>query len=579
MAPPSTSKLEDDVSVAFRNPSHHSNCAAELDNKHVNDQDDYKPERDARVWLIFLALSVSAFLTPLELTSVSTALPTILNDLHGTDFVWIATAYTLASTAVLPMTGGLAEIFGRRPAMLASLSLFGLGSALCGAAQNVPWLIAARAVQGMGGGSMASLTNIIIADLIPLKDRGLISGVLALLWAVAAALGPVVGGALTARPGQWRWLFYLNVPIVGVAFVLVLILLNVRAPTGTFSEKMRRMDWIGNFLVVASSSACVIAITWGGVTYPWQSPRVLVPLILGLLGLVLFLFYEARFAREPIVPFSLVTNRTSFSGYLQTFICPFLTLGVIYYMPTYFQACKLASPVRSGIDLLGFCITLGPAGVLGGVSVSRLNGYRVQAWVGWTLLIIAMGLLSTINEDSSLAKTVAYPALVGVGGGIVYAVASFPVLAPLPVKESAHALAFFSFCRAFAGVWGVAIGGTILQNELSRRLPPSFAESFPGGVALAYATIPKVASLSEPARDAVRAAFAQSIAVIWRVMIAVAVLGLAVSLMMKAVPMHAQTDENWGLEKSRDGELEGREGTEEGSDEKRIEKESIEAVI
>lgn len=121
-------------------------------------------------------------------------------------------------------------------------------------------------------------------------------------------------------------------------------------------------------------------------------------------------------------------------------------------MPTYFQACKLASPVGSGIDLLGFCMTLGPAGVLGGVSVSKLNGYRAQAWTGWALLIVAMGLLSTVSENSTLAEAIAYPALVGVGGGIVYAVASFPVLAPLPVKESAHALAFFSFCRAFAGV-------------------------------------------------------------------------------------------------------------------------------
>ncbi|EMD35286.1 hypothetical protein CERSUDRAFT_116088 [Gelatoporia subvermispora B] len=573
MDPPSVSESASDtvVSVTLRD-DRYTDTAEQPTCESITRADDYKPQRDTRVWLIFLALSVSAFLTPLELTSVSTALPTILNDLHGTDFVWIATAYTLASTAVLPMTGGLAEIFGRKPAMLAALSLFGLGSALCGASQSVSWLIAARAVQGMGGGSMASLTNIIIADLVPLKDRGLISGVLALLWAIAAALGPVVGGALT-HSGKWRWLFYLNVPIVGVAFVFVLTLLNVRAPTGTLNEKMRRMDWIGNFLVIASSSACVIAITWGGVTYSWQSARVLVPLIFGIFGLAFFLFYEAKYAKEPIVPFSLVTNRTSFSGYIQTFICPFLTLGVIYYMPTYFQACKLTSPVRSGIDLLGFCITLGPAGVLGGVSVSKLNGYRAQAWVGWALLIIATGLLSTISEDSSLAETIAYPALVGVGGGIVYAVASFPVLAPLPVKESAHALAFFSFCRAFAGVWGVSIGGTILQNELKRRLPPSFADTFPGGVALAYGAIPEVADLPAPVRDAVRAAFAQSIAVIWRVMIAVAALGLVASAVMKDVPMHAETDQNWGLEKS--GEAERR-----GEQENEVEeKESVEVIV
>ncbi|THG95550.1 hypothetical protein EW026_g6125 [Hermanssonia centrifuga] len=141
-----------------------------------------------------------------ELTAVSTALPTIIHDLNGDDFVWVASAYALASTALLPASGGMAEIFGRRATMLVSLVMFALGSALCGSAQNMNWLIAGRTIQGAGGGGILSLSSIILSDLVALKERGLYNGMIGLTWACAASIGPVVGGAL-AQAGQWRWLF------------------------------------------------------------------------------------------------------------------------------------------------------------------------------------------------------------------------------------------------------------------------------------------------------------------------------------------------------------------------------------
>lgn len=188
------------------------------------------------------------------------------------------------------------QIFGRKPSMLTALALFALGSALCGSAQNIIWLIAARS---MGGGSILSIVNIIISDLVPLKERGAISGVLGLVWALAAALGPLIGGALS-KHGQWRWLFYLNLPVCGVTYVLVLTLLHLPTPPGSLRSKLARMDWIGNLLIIASSSACVIALTWGGVQYPWGSARVIVPLIVGLAGMGAFLAYEAKVAKEPM---------------------------------------------------------------------------------------------------------------------------------------------------------------------------------------------------------------------------------------------------------------------------------------
>ncbi|KAG6909191.1 hypothetical protein DXG01_001705 [Tephrocybe rancida] len=517
-----------------------------------------KQGRGLTFWLILVALGSALCLVSIELTATSTAQPAITEALNADSFIWISSSYTLASTAVLPLSGGISEIFGRRPAILAALLLFALGSVLCATAQNMSWLIASRTVQGLGGGMILSVTNIIIGDLVPLQERGFVSGVLGLSWALSAAFGPLIGGAL-ADAGQWRWIFNLNLPIAGLTVVLVLLLLKLPTPPGTMREKLAKMDWIGNFLIIASTTSVVVALTWGGVVYAWSSARVLVPLILGLLGMALFLVYEAKFAKNPIVPFEVLSNRTSFSGYVQTFLSPIIMLAVVYYMPTYYQACKGASPRQSGIDSFGLTMSLGPASIVTGVSVTKTGKYRIQAYIGWIILVAGTAGLTTIRADTVLANSIGLPSLITIGAGMVYSVGYFPVLAPLPVSRNAHALALFAFCRSFAGVWGITVGGTILQNELGRRLPEEFVKSLPqGGVSIAYSAIPRIAALEEPLRTQVRVAFAEGLRVIWFVMIGVAGAGLLAALLMADVPMQAKMDQKWTVEeKKKKGDAEG----------------------
>ncbi|THH02025.1 hypothetical protein EW026_g762 [Hermanssonia centrifuga] len=436
-----------------------------------------------KFWLIILSICVSLFLSAIELTAVSNALPTIIADLHGEDFVWIGSAYALASTAILPASGGLAEIFGRRSTMLSSLTLFAIGSAICGAARNMNMLIAARAVQGMGGGGILSLSSIIISDLVPLEERGVYNGLIGLTWGCATAIGPLLGGAL-AQNGLWRWLFYLNLPIAAIAALLVVTCLHLRTPTGTVREKLGRIDWI-----------------WLG-----SGPAIL----------------------------ALESNK---SHYLQTFFTPIITLSVVF---------------KTGVDLLAVSLSLGPAVIVSGVSIAITKLYRPQLWVGWVLLTVAIGVLSTIQADTPIAQVIGLPILIGVGCGILMAATYFPVLAPLPVSENAHALAFFAFCRSFANVWGVTIGGTILQNELSRNLPAEFLSQFPGGAEIAFSVIPVIHTLPEPLKHQVQVAFANGVSKIWLVMIAIGALGLISSLFMKALPLHTEVDDKWGLEGKED---------------------------
>ncbi|KAI0337292.1 Mfs1.2 [Trametopsis cervina] len=503
--------------------------------------------KDFRFWMVFLAICVSLFLSALEFTVISTALPTIIHDLEGIEFVWVSSAYALASTALLPASGGFAQIFGRRTTMLISLAIFALGSALCGAAKSLAWLIAARTIQGAGGGGILALSSIIVSDMVSLEERGTYNGCIGMTWAVASSIGPIVGGSFSAA-GQWRWLFYLNLPLCGVAAALVLVFLKLPTPPGAFKEKISRIDWIGNILIIASSSAVIIALAWGGVTFPWVSVHVLLPLLCGVVGMAAFLLYEAFGAKEPIVPYSLLTNRTSLSGYIQTFLSPLIVVTNIFFIPVYYQACKEASPVHSGVLMLGMCISLGPVLILTGASVTVSKRYRPQLWFGWAALTVAQGALSTLEADTSSSHGIGLPMLIALGGGMIYAGTYFPVLAPLPVTQNAYALAFFSFCRSLAGAWGVSIGTAVLQTQLTHRLPAEFLAEFPQGVSLAYSVIPVIKTLDEPLRSQVRDAFAKSIVVIWQVLIGISGLGFLVSLLMKGLPLHSALDEKWAID-------------------------------
>ncbi|GJE93651.1 MFS general substrate transporter [Phanerochaete sordida] len=510
---------------------------------------DLPPRKGLQFWSVFVALCVCLFLSALEYTAVSTALPTIVHDLHGGDFVWIGSAYALAATAFLPAIGGLAEVFGRRTSMLISQAIFVLGSALCGAATNMSWLIAARAIQGAGSSGLLAVTNIIISDLVPLSERAMYTALVSLTWGIAAAVGPVVGGAF-AQHGQWRWLFYMNLPITGVAIVLVAVFLKLPTPGGSFTDKLGRMDWIGNFLIIAASSSCVIGLTWAGVEYSWTSTQVLVPLIVGLVGIVGFFVYEATLAKEPLVPFTLISNRTVLSGYIQTFICYLVSMTTIYFLPVYYQTCLNASPTLSGMELFGLVIPLLPALILTAIAIKTTGSYRVPLWIAWVLGVAGLGVMSIIKADSPASLSIGLPILLGVSCGILSTATYFPVLAPLPVTENAHALSLLAFFRSFAGVWGITIGTAVLQTQLTKRLPSDFIAQVPGGVSLAFSLIPVVPTLSEPFRDEVKVAFAESLATIWQVTAGIGAIGLFASLAMEGLPLTSEVDSKWALDKA-----------------------------
>ncbi|BGO95553.1 hypothetical protein NBRC10512_007811 [Rhodotorula toruloides] len=518
-------------------------------------------------WLIFVALCFSMFLSALDVTAVSTVLPNMAKDFKSADYSWIGSAYALTSTALIPWTGGLANIFGRRPVLVAALLLFALGSALTGAAQSMAMAIAGRSIQGIGGGAILTMAEIIVIDLVPLAERGSYMGILGAVWAIASVAGPPIGGGL-ATAGAWRWLFYrafsrdvlssndelmdrsrkVNLPLTGLAFALVVVFLDIKAPQTTLKEKLEQMDY-ANVIFVAGATALILGLTWGGSAYPWSSYHVLAPLILGIFGLVVFFVVEARFVKYPTVPFNILGHPTALVGYVTTFLHSICVLAVIYFLPTaYFQASKSVSPIRAGIDLFPICFTIAPFAILTGASVTILGKYKAQNVIAWGFMVVGFGLMTLLKWDSKTGMWAGFPILFGIGAGGLYAGLNFPVLAPIAVSQQPLAMAFFGFIRSLGQVFGIAIGSTILQNRLAQTLPAEFLEQVGGRGDEAFAAIPGIKDLPEPLRTAVKTSFASSTRTIWFFCLGITCAGLLISLLMKDLALATETDvEKWGL--------------------------------
>ncbi|KIJ30066.1 hypothetical protein M422DRAFT_268422 [Sphaerobolus stellatus SS14] len=337
-----------------------------------------------------------------------------------------------------------------------------------------------------------------------------------------------------------------------MSFVFVTIFLRVKRPEGSVSDKLSRVDWFGNLLVICGTTLAIIGLTWGGSRFPWNSAQVLAPLIIGLSLIAAFIVYEAKVAKEPTIPWEIISNRVSFSGYWATMIHGMTSIAIIYYLPVYFQAALLSSPLRSAVQMLSTAVIIAPLAFVAGATVQVTKRYIPVNIIGWIITIVGFGVLSLLTATSVTAQWVGYQIIVSAGVGMLFTSTVFPILAPHPVNRSASALAFFSFIRSFAQAWGITLSSTVLQNELKKNLPEAFLSRFPDGLQIAFAAIPHIKSLPEPLRTQVREAFADSMSTVWKVMIGISGLGLLSVLLLKEIPLQQTTNETYGLRNDKE---------------------------
>ncbi|KAI0593474.1 MFS general substrate transporter [Biscogniauxia sp. FL1348] len=518
-------------------------------------QTQYVYNRDYRFWSVIVALCTMQVLCSLENTVVVTSLPTIVKQLGlGSSYIWVTNIFFLATSVVQPLTGQLAGLFGRRHVALSVVALYTLGSGLAGGANGPAMLIAGRAVQGAGSGGMTAIMGIVISDLVPLRLRSSYQAILAMTYAVGMAIGPVVGGAIV-QSTTWRWVFYINLPVGGVSLSLLWLFLRVKWDRETkVREKLKRIDVVGNALLVASTVSVLISLTWAGSEYPWSSYRVLVPLIIGLAGLAGFFCLEgSAWVPEPVMPLRLFANRTSAVIYANTFIVSMLNYWIFFFLPLYFQAVQLSTPTRSGVQILPITLIAVPGAAVGAVALSKWGRYKLLHIIGFAFLAAGIGSFSVLTRDSSTAEWVCLQILPSIGAGMVLDTLLPAFQAGVGEADAAAAAASWSFVRSFGNIWGVAVPGAILNIYSSRYAAeiiadPTARSSLQNGDAYSSATRDFVMLFSEPTRGQIVEAFTRALSKVFLIGITFPALAFILSFVEREVKLRTVLETEFGLE-------------------------------
>lgn len=524
------------------------------DSKCMVEEAPVKQKHGWRFWMVFPGLCFAVLLAALDASVLATALPTIVEDLHsGPLYIWTINGYFVSAAAIQPFAGQASDIFGRRVPMILSIVFFALGSGLCGGATSTQMLIAARIVQGIGGGGIFVMVDIIVADLVPLRERQKFMSIVMGTFALGTFVGPIIGGVIVQYT-SWRWVFYINLPIAGIALVLVLLFLRVNYKReGTIMHRVARVDFLGNFILTAAVVSILIPLTWGSTTYLWTSWRILVPLLLGVLGLILFGIHQAYVAPEPTIPVRVYSNSTSFLAYLLTFLHGIIMSWLSFFLPIYFQVLLEASPARSGVDILAIVIPLMPAGIVGGLVVAVTGRYKPTLLAGFGLISIGVGLLTILTAHSSKAQWVIFQVIAGVGAGLSLTATLPAVQAPLAESDVAVATASWAFIRSFGTIWGAAISAAVFNsrfdNLLDRIGEPDARQLLARGGAYQHATKAFITSFNNNAalKKETTDVYTACIQLVWQVLIAFAVVAVPIALCIKEVELRKELLTEFGL--------------------------------
>jgi EmrB/QacA subfamily drug resistance transporter len=429
------------------------------------------PRRDLILTVVGLMLGL--LLAALDQTIVGTAMPRIVSELHGFEhYAWVTTAYLLTSTAVVPITGKLSDLYGRKIFLIGSAAMFVLTSALCGLSQDMTQLIIFRGLQGLAGGVLTSTVFTVISQIFPPAERGRIQGVFSGIFGLASIVGPLLGGYLTDNL-SWRWVFYVNLPVGLIALtVLWFSFPNIRPVV-----RSRSIDFLGAATLVAGVVPLLLALSWGGNDYAWTSP-----VILGLFGLAaamlaVFIVVESR-AAEPIIPLTLFKNSVVTTSVLALTLMAVGMFGTILFIPLFIQGVIGTNATQSGTVLMPMMIVMIASSIIGGQVISRTGRYKLIGLSGMGVMTLGLFLLAGMGPDTDYLIVIRNMVIVGLGMGPAMPVFTLAAQNSVKMTQLGVVTSLTQFARSIGSTIGVAIFGSLLTN----RFAPAFQADLPAQV-------------------------------------------------------------------------------------------------
>ncbi|KAF2249666.1 MFS general substrate transporter [Trematosphaeria pertusa] len=488
--------------------------------------------------LCFSALTLSIFLVALDTVLIPTALPTISLSFHIPDslYPWTGSAYLLSNAASMPFWGKLSDVFGRKPVILIANSIFLGGSIVCAVSISAPMLVAGRAVQGLGGGGVNVLVYVCVADLFAIRDRSFYMGIVGAMWAVASALGPVLGGVF-AQKLNWRWCFYINLPLVSMSIIILYFTLHLHNPRTPFLAGLISIDWPGTVTILTATVLLLVGLQLGG-TSSYSTPLVISFLVFGSLAYILFPFtqwWDEKRGGSPIMPLRIFRDISNLSA-LGVCACDALVFNsVAYFLPLYFQLVLAVSPSTSGLYMLAVAIPLAIVSFATGAIINKTGRYLEVLQAGLALMTLGVGLLISFTTTLGLGKIIGVLIVIGIGFGPNFHAPLIALQTRIRESDMAAGTSAFGFVRMVSGAIGVVVGQVVFQllmrphlgSFLDAGLSDSFAEALAAGEAISEAS--RVAQLSRGQRAVVREGMSAALRGTWIFYTVVSALGLMVS--------------------------------------------------
>ncbi|GAA5832182.1 hypothetical protein JCM11251_004270 [Rhodosporidiobolus azoricus] len=499
-------------------------------------QDQSSRLQGGQLMLVFFGLQLALFLSFLDSTSVSTAVPEIGRDLNSSSSItWVGSAFLLANTAFQIVTSRLSDIFGRKVVLLGSLCLFVFGDLMCGFAKSGTWLYACRGIAGIGGGGINSLSMIIVSDVVSVRDRGKYQGLLGIAIAAGSAIGPFLGAIFTQYV-TWRWTFWITPPLGVVTILIIWFLLPLKHVTGDFKTKLRQMDWLGTVLALAMTILFMVPLAGGGSTFRWDSSIVIGLFVASGVAAGLFWFVQGWFAPLPLLPGRIFKNRNIAVLLGQTFLVGIAYFGNIYQVPLYLQNVRGMDAVTSAALLLPLVLTQCFTTTLSGYVVKWTNRTRSSFVVGFVFW--AAGQAAQICFDRTTSIGVIVGVLLVQGMGIGATLQSTLVLLQVsgPSQDRAVVTGARNFSRSLGGAVGLAVANTLLNNIFIKNLPADVPASLRTQLQSEF-VLPDY--LSQTLRDEVLDAYMKGMRDVFIFYIPVVGVCLALCFVIKDIPLEA----------------------------------------